>query len=145
MRLGLGIGAGGLEKHEDVVSWIRSFVRSAERTTAGSEARGRRNGMCLRYRVGVAVCWTASRNVHDGWFPAGNALAGLTSALGLEGLRTAPNPDGMSAVPLRYGYHEGRPWRTSRAYLSCRYSSLMMLQPTNPTRHSNPIRSACNW
>jgi len=41
----------------------RSFFRSAERTIAGS--RGRRNGLCLRYRVGV-VRWTAARNVQDG-------------------------------------------------------------------------------
>ena len=59
---------------------IRSFVRPAERTTAGSG--GRRNGMCLRYRVGVAVRWTASRNVQDG---SGNALAGP------DGLGTAPS------------------------------------------------------
>jgi len=68
-------------------SLIRSFVWSAEKTTAGSG--GRRNGICLRYKVGVAVRWTASRNVQDG---SGNALAGLTSARGPEGLGTAPNP-----------------------------------------------------
>ena len=36
--LGLGIGAGGREKHEDVVGLIGSFLRSAEETTAGSGA-----------------------------------------------------------------------------------------------------------
>jgi hypothetical protein len=36
--LSLGIGAGGLEKHEDAVGLIRSFLRSAEETTAGSGA-----------------------------------------------------------------------------------------------------------
>ncbi|KAF1963888.1 hypothetical protein BU23DRAFT_562405, partial [Bimuria novae-zelandiae CBS 107.79] len=36
--------AEGLEKHGDVVGLVRSFVRSAERTTAGVGARGRRNG-----------------------------------------------------------------------------------------------------
>ncbi|CAI6336994.1 unnamed protein product [Periconia digitata] len=34
----LGIGAGGREKHEDVVGLIGSFLRSAEETTAGSGA-----------------------------------------------------------------------------------------------------------
>ena len=47
------LGAGEFEKHKDAVGLIRSFVRLAKRTTAGSG--GRRNGMCLRYR-GVSLC-----------------------------------------------------------------------------------------
>lgn len=38
LPLSIGIGDDGLEKHEDVVGLSRSFVRSAERTTAGFRA-----------------------------------------------------------------------------------------------------------
>ncbi|PVH92650.1 hypothetical protein DM02DRAFT_269027 [Periconia macrospinosa] len=45
LLLGLGTGAGGLEKHEDAVGSIRSSYRSEEGAIAGIEARGRSNAM----------------------------------------------------------------------------------------------------
>ena len=49
LLLGLGIGYGGLLKHENVVGLIRSFVWSAGRTTPAFGALGRRDGMSLCY------------------------------------------------------------------------------------------------
>lgn len=73
---------------------IQSFVRSAEIITAG--AGGRRNSMCLRYKVGVIVRWTASRNVQDG---SGNALARPTNAVALRVLALLPILSRISDVP----------------------------------------------
>ena len=76
----------------------RSFVRSAERTTAGSRARGRRNGICLRYKLGVAARLEMHKMAgHD----AGNTLAGLTSAVA-KGLGTVRPSALLSYVTITY-------------------------------------------
>ena len=45
LLLGLGIGAGGLEKHEDVAGSIGSSYRLGEGTIMGAGGRGRSSAM----------------------------------------------------------------------------------------------------
>ena len=45
LLLGLGIGAGGLEKHEDVAGSIGSSYRLGEGTITGAGGRGRSSAM----------------------------------------------------------------------------------------------------
>ncbi|OAF98753.1 uncharacterized protein CC84DRAFT_1210623 [Paraphaeosphaeria sporulosa] len=112
LRLGLGTGAGGLEKIEDVVGLIRSFVRSAERTTAGFGARGRRVGW-IDERRGPRESWHCSQSrVGLAMFRA-LPEAGGAAVLSREPCRAAEHESALAVAGSRYSIPWAKLWTRS--------------------------------
>jgi hypothetical protein len=66
LLLGLGIGAGGLEKHEDVVAWAGISFGRRKRQRRVSQLKGDVDGMSLCYKSTYRCALDRISKLYDG-------------------------------------------------------------------------------